>query len=95
MIEKPTKDPKVPVFPHPARMMYDALNVIVSAGGDLSPLAYGAMTRLCVLWSDVKLVGETQLGGGMKVELVNDLVKNVAQLFPDVEELPGEDGYRL
>ena len=87
--ERPPKNPKVPTFPPAAEATAQKLREIIDAGGPQSPLAYAALSRLCVIWTPGALAYDEQgLGGGQFGQVVNDLIGIMAQLFPDGEGLP-------
>lgn len=92
MVKHEAKQPKVPTFPFEAQVTYDTLNSIVNEDSERSPIAYGALTRLCTMWTHCSFAGETQLGGGCRAIVVNDLISMMFQLFPDGVGLPGRDG---
>jgi hypothetical protein len=92
MSKHEAKQPKVPTFPPAAKVTYDLLNAIVNEDSERSPMAYGALTRLSSLWTQCTFAGETPLGAGCRVEVVQDLVNAMFTLFPNGEGLPGRDG---
>lgn len=85
--EKPPKNPKVPAFPQHAATTAQKLREIIDAGGEQVPLAYAALSRLCVLWTPGALVANGLAGGQFGV-VVNDLVGIMSILFPDGEGMP-------
>lgn len=79
------KDPKVPTFPETAHATAQKLHGIIDAHGPQAPLAYAALSRLSVLWTnDVEPVNKTAM--------VNRLVSILSELFPDSEGLETRDG---
>lgn len=69
------KNPKVPIFPALVEATAQKLREKIDARNEQSPLAYGALTRLCVLWSPNTVPCD-------KAAMVNDLVRIMATLFP-------------
>jgi len=47
----PKKQPKVPVYPPVAHELAQKLGQIIDAGGEGYSIAYGALSRLAVLWA--------------------------------------------
>ena len=84
--EKPQKNPKVPTFPPAAQATAQKLREIIDAGGERATMAYGALSRLSVLWTDGVLVDESQ-----RIAVVSDLLQLMMQLFPNGEGLPDPD----
>lgn len=84
--EKPPKNPKVPTFPPAAEATAQKLREIIDAGGEQASMAYGALSRLSVLWTEGAVKGESE-----RVEIVHDLLKLMMQLFPNGEGLPDPD----
>ncbi len=89
--EKPAKNPKVPTFPPAPAATAQKLREIIDGGGPLAPLAYGALSRLCVLWTPGAIATDTSgLGGGQMGIIVNELIGLFHVLFPNGEGLPEE-----
>jgi len=87
--EKLDKNPKMPTFPPAPAATAQKLREIIDAGGPQAPLAYSALSRLCVLWTP-GAVAAGALGGGQMGIIVNDLVRIFLELFPGGEGLPEE-----
>ena len=97
--EPRVKNPRVPVFPPDARATYDMLNYIVTNcdDNDRRCLAYGLLTRLCVMWTspmtEQKVVAIATLDTlafdlSENSQLVQDVIRIMAVLFPNGEGLP-------
>jgi len=97
--EPRVKNPRVPVFPPAAQATYDLLNDIVTndADNDRRCLAYGLMTRLCVLWvpgvERLDVVVKATLDPLMfdlseNSQIIQDVMRIMTVLFPDGEGLP-------
>lgn len=82
-VEKPPKNPKVPTFNSTAAATAQKLREIIDAGGEQAPLAYGALTRLSVLWAQNNGVTDRS-----QVLLVGNLITIMGKLFPNGEGLP-------
>ena len=97
--EPRVKNPRVPVFPPEAQATYDLLNDIVTNCTDIDRkcLAYGLLTRLCVLWisgaEHKTIVAKATLDPLMfdlseNSQIIQDVMRIMAVLFPDGEGLP-------
>lgn len=84
--EKPPKNPKVPTFPPAAEATAQKLREIIDAGGERATMAYGALSRLSVLWTDGAIQSDSQRNA-----VVNDLLRLMMQIFPNGEGLPDPD----
>lgn len=78
------KNPKVPVFPDAANRTAQMLLEIIDVHDEMSPVAYAALSRLCVLWAPGILDGYKD---GNVAIVINDLVGLMAKLFPCGEGL--------
>jgi hypothetical protein len=83
------KNPRVPVLPVNAEATAQQLLRIIDAGSEQSPLAYAALTRLCVMWVP------NALNAAQSMIVVNDLIGLMFQLFPGGEGLPPTEGCPL
>ena len=90
-LERSPKNPKVPTMPAEARALAQKLHEIIDASNEQSPIAYATLSRLCVLWTPEALAGDSMEGGQRSI-VVNDLVRLMAQLFPQGEGLPIDEG---
>jgi hypothetical protein len=68
-------DPKVPTFPPIVEGTAQKLREIIGAGDEQSPLAYAALSRLCVLWTPNTVPCNKHV-------MVNELIGLMAALFP-------------
>ncbi len=93
-LNRPPKNPRVPTMPANAQALAQKLREIIDAGGEQSPLAYGALSRLCVMWVPGALQ-EDSLGGGQMSEVFNEVLAIMFKLFPDGEGLPPQEGCPL
>ena len=85
--DRPPKNPRVPIFPPDAQALAQKLREIIDAGGEQSPLAYAALSRLCVMWVPGAL-HDAGLGAGQYGQVVNELIDLMFELFPNGEGLP-------
>lgn len=84
--EKPKKNPKVPTFPPAAQATAQKLREIIDAGGEQATLAYGALSRLSVLWTEGAIKTDSQRNA-----VVFNLLNSMFLLFPNGEGLPDPD----
>jgi hypothetical protein len=89
--ERPPKNPRVPTFPPAAEATAQKLREIIDAGGEKATIAYAALSRLCVLWVPGAL-DSTPLGGGQHAAVVNALLDDMLELFPNGVGLPEPEG---
>ena len=94
-LNRPPKNPKVPTMPASAQALAQKLREIIDAGGEQSPLAYGALSRLCVMWVPGALESTSELGGGQMGDVFHDVLNIMLVLFPNGEGLPPQEGYPL
>lgn len=69
------KDPKAPVFPAIVQTTAQKLREIIDAGNEQSPLAYAALSRLCVLWTPNTMLVD-------KTNMLNEFVRLMTAIFP-------------
>lgn len=69
------KHPKVPTFPPIVEGTAQKLREIIDAGNEQSPLAYAALSRLCVLWTPNTVPCDKHV-------MVNELIVLMLKLFP-------------
>jgi len=70
------KKPKVPTFSAIVEGTAQKLREIIDAGNGQSPLAYAALSRLCVLWAQNTVACDKNV-------MINELIKLMVILFPE------------
>ena len=66
---------KVPTMPVLIQTMAQKLREIIDAGNEQSPLAWGALSRLCVLWTTGTVLSD-------RIVCIKDMIRILTILFP-------------